>query len=59
MGKTRISALISEKMRELLERHARATGVKKGRLVEQALLHHLQAELPLDLDEYAFLTLPR
>ena len=45
---TQISALISETTRDLLERHVRATGVKKGHLVEQALLHHLRAleELP-------------
>jgi len=51
MGKTRISVLVSETTRELLERHVRATGVKKGYLVEQALLHHLQAlhELPSDV----------
>lgn len=34
-----------------LERNVRATGVKKGHLVEQALRHHLQAlqELPADV----------
>jgi hypothetical protein len=34
-----------------MERHVRATGVKKGHLVEQALRHHLQAlqELPADV----------
>jgi hypothetical protein len=33
------------------ERHVRATGVKKGHLIEQALRHHLQAlqELPADV----------
>lgn len=48
---TQISALISEPTRDLLEKHVRATGVKKGHLVEQALLHHLQAleELPAEL----------
>lgn len=47
---TQISALISETTRDLLEKHVRATGVKKGHLVEQALLHHLQAleELPAE-----------
>ena len=47
---TQISALISETTRELLEKHVRATGVKKGHLVEQALLHHMQAldELPVE-----------
>jgi hypothetical protein len=48
---TQISALVSRTTKELLERHVRATGVKKGHLVEQALRHHLQAlqELPADL----------
>jgi hypothetical protein len=48
---TQISALISDSTRERLERHVRATGVKKGHLVEQALLHHLQAleELPAEM----------
>jgi hypothetical protein len=40
---TQISAQISETTRLLLEDHVRQTGVKKGHLVEQALLHHLQA----------------
>ena len=40
---TQISALISETTRDRLEKHVRATGVKKGHLVEQALLHHMQA----------------
>jgi hypothetical protein len=45
-----ISALISETTRELLEKYVRRAGVKKGHLVEQALLHHLQAleELPAE-----------
>ena len=38
-----ISAAISTTTREKLEKHVRATGMKKGYLVEQALLHHLQA----------------
>lgn len=48
---TQISAVISETTKELLERHVRATGAKKGYLVEQALRHHLQAlqELPMDV----------
>jgi hypothetical protein len=48
---TQISALISRTTKELLERHVRATGVKKGHLVEQALRHHLQAlqDLPADI----------
>ena len=48
---TQISAFVSRTTWELLERHVRATGVKKGHLVEQALRHHLQAlqELPVDV----------
>jgi hypothetical protein len=48
---TQISALVSRTTRDLLERHVRATGVKKGHLVEQALRHHLRAlqELPADI----------
>lgn len=48
---TQISALVSRTTKELLDRHVRATGVKKGHLVEQALRHHLQAlqELPADI----------
>ena len=48
---SQISAVVSETTKELLERHVRATGVKKGYLVEQALRHHLQAlqELPTDV----------
>jgi len=48
---TQISAIVSQSTRDLLERHVRATGVKKGHLVEQALRHHLQAlnELPADV----------
>ena len=47
---TQISAQISEPTRELMEKHVRRTGVKKGHLVEQALLHHLQAleEIPAE-----------
>jgi hypothetical protein len=47
---TQISALISETTRDLMEKHVRQTGIKKGYLVEQALLHHLQAldQLPAE-----------
>ena len=38
-----ISAFVSPGTKELLERHVRATGLKKGYLVEQALRHHLLA----------------
>jgi hypothetical protein len=47
---TQISAQISKTTRELMGKHVRRTGVKKGHLVEQALLHHLQAldEIPAE-----------
>ena len=38
-----ISAPVSSTTRDLLQQHVRATGVKKGYLIEQALLHHLRA----------------
>lgn len=48
---TQISAFVSRTTKERLDRHVRATGAKKGHLVEQALQHHLQAlqELPADI----------
>ena len=51
MADTQISAYISEATRWQVERYAEAHGVKKGYLVEEALLHHLQAlrELPADI----------
>ncbi len=51
MADTQISAFISSATKELVERYADAHGVKKGHLVEEALLHHLQAlrELPADI----------
>jgi len=51
MAETQISAYISDTTREEVERYAEAHGLKKGSLVEQALLHHLQAlrELPQDI----------
>ena len=51
MADTQISAYISETTKQQVERYAEAHGVKKGYLVEEALLHHLQAlrELPADL----------
>ncbi len=50
-NQTQISAFITTATKGLLERYAEATGVKKARLVEEALLHHLQAlqELPADV----------
>ena len=51
MTDTQISAYISESTKDQLERYAEAHGVKKGFLIEEALLHHLHAlrELPSDL----------
>jgi hypothetical protein len=46
-----ISAPISSETKEMLERQARASGVKKGYLIESALRYHLRAlqELPADV----------
>jgi uncharacterized protein (DUF1778 family) len=51
MGQSQISAFISSETRALLERYARAHGVKKGYLIENALRHHIHAllELPADV----------
>lgn len=51
MADTQISAYISDATKDLVERYAETHGVKKGRLVEEALLHHLRAlrELPADM----------
>ena len=51
MADTQISAYISPSTKQLVERYADSHGVKKGHLIEEALLHHLQAlkELPADL----------
>ena len=51
MAATQISAFISESTKEQVERYADAHGVKKGHLLEAALLHHMQAlrELPADV----------
>jgi len=48
MAATQISANISLDTRDQLERFVRARGMKKGFVIEQALLHHLRAlsELP-------------
>jgi hypothetical protein len=51
MSETQISAFITKATKQQVERYAQAHGVRKGHLVEEALLHHLQAlrELPADL----------
>ncbi len=51
MSTVQISAHISEETKERLERLVRRTGQTRARLIEEALLQHLQAleELPLDV----------
>ena len=46
-----ISAPISKETKDLLEEHVKATGVKKGHVIELALRYHLRAlqELPADV----------
>ncbi len=48
---TQISAYISGSTKQMVEDYTEARGVKKGHLIEEALLHHLQAlrELPADV----------
>jgi uncharacterized protein (DUF1778 family) len=48
---SQISAVLSPETKALLERHVRATGIKKGYLLEQALRYHLRAleSLPADV----------
>ena len=42
---------ISQETKDLLEKHVKATGIKKGHLIESALRYHLRArhELPADV----------
>ena len=42
-GQTQVSAFISDSTKDALERYAEAHGLKKAYLIEEALLHHLQA----------------
>jgi uncharacterized protein (DUF1778 family) len=51
MPDVQISAFISDATKQELERFAEAHGLKKGHVIEDALLHHLQAlkELPIDI----------
>lgn len=61
MANTQISAFISDTTKELVERYVEAHGVKKGHLLEEALLHHLQAlrDLPADIIIPPRLVVPR
>ena len=51
MAETQISAYISDEARAALETYVKRRGVKKAHVIEEALLHHLQAlkELPGDI----------
>lgn len=51
MSTVQISAHISRATKRELERFADARGLKKGHVIEDALLHHLQAlrDLPEDV----------
>ena len=59
MSATQISAYISDETKSLVEAYSKKSGVKKGFLIEDALLHHLQAlkEFPLDVIIPAKITL--
>ena len=48
---TQVSAYISEETKAEIEAYVNRRGVKKAYLIEEALLHHLQAlrEIPEDL----------
>lgn len=51
MGATHISAYISNETNLSVESYVKRNGIKKGFLIEDALLHHLQAlkEIPQDV----------
>lgn len=50
MKHVQISAVVSEETRKMLDRYARAQGLKKGFVIEEALLHYLQAMVALPQD---------
>ena len=51
MGATHISAYISNETNQSVESYVKRNGIEKGFLIEEALLHHLQAlkEIPQDV----------
>jgi hypothetical protein len=51
MSETQISAYISDEAKAALEAYVKQRGVKKAYVIEEALLHHLQAlrEIPEDV----------
>ncbi len=50
MSETQISAYIFNETKSLVEAYSKKSGVKKGFLIEDALLHHLQALKEFSLD---------
>jgi hypothetical protein len=50
-AEVQISGYVSAHTKRLVDEYVAVHGLKKGRLLEEALLHHLQAlrELPLDV----------
>lgn len=58
---TQVSAVISMETKRMLDAYVTAHGVKKGFLLERALLHHLEAlrEIPEDVVIPPRLTLTR
>lgn len=59
MNATHISAYISKDTQGLVDAYTKKSGIKKSFLIEEALLHHLQAlkEIPLDIMIPARITL--
>jgi hypothetical protein len=51
MGQARISARLSGEAKAALEAYVKQHGIKKGRVIEEGLPHHLQAlrEIPEDI----------
>ncbi|MGO8952831.1 MAG: hypothetical protein ACLPWS_09500 [Rhodomicrobium sp.] len=51
MAETQISAYISDEAKAALETYVKRRGMKKAYVIEEALLHHLQAlrEIPEDV----------
>jgi uncharacterized protein (DUF1778 family) len=58
---TQVSVPISEETKDLLDQEVKATGVRRGYLIESALRYHLRAlhELPADVLVPARLVLTR
>ena len=46
-----ISAFVSSETKKEVDEYTRATGIKKGRVIEAALLHHFRVlrEIPMDM----------